>query len=113
MEYAWPLCRSCGSALPHPWRSKRKRQKRVYCSTACVPDALRAANGRRAREVGTVRARLHRFRTEVQRLEGLARITGKDLLVSFAAIEAYARARGYACCESKWLRRMQKDASAA
>jgi len=76
---------------------------------ACVPDSLRAANGRKAREIGTLRARLKVYRAELKRLQALDRITGEDLLASFAAVGNHFYGGGYSACESKWLRRMDQS----
>lgn len=113
MPYAWPLCQSCGDPLTHRWRSKRQGQRRIYCSTSCVPASLRAANGRKAREIGTARARLRRYRAEVKRLQGLEKVTGEDLLASFAAVGNHDYGRGYSCCESKWRRRVAEATATA
>jgi hypothetical protein len=101
-------CRTCGGPLPALWvYRKGRRVKRQYCSMPCVPSSVRAAGGRTGRVQATHAARLRRFRDKLKQLQALERITGEELMATFAAIDSLAYHQGYSKCETKWLRRMK------
>jgi hypothetical protein len=78
----------------------------------CIPRACRSAWGRKGRQQYIVTRRLRLFRSELQRLQALPRITGQELSASFALIADRSYGNGYSAAETKWIRRMrQKEAA--
>lgn len=96
-----PCCETCGKPCKDRWRVKGVPTR--FCSNACVPRALRAKGGRAGRLRASLRRRLTRHRAHLRRLQELPRITGEDLLATFAAISREEYHRGYSACEGKWL----------
>jgi len=112
MRALLPKCErdGCDNRVKQRWRVKGKRSR--WCSVACVPRAFRAEAGRRGRLKNVVERRLALFRGELQRLQSLEKITGQELTATFATIHGRAWDNGYACCESKWLKRPRKKKAA-
>jgi len=100
-----PNCETCGNPVKDRWRVKGVPTR--FCSNQCVPRALRSAGGRRGRLQAAVRRRLARHRGHLKRLQELGRVSGEDLLATFAAISREEYHRGYSASEAKWLWRQQ------
>lgn len=98
-----PHCETCGKPCKRRWRIKGIPTK--YCSNPCVPRQLRAAGGSKGRKAFIVRTRLTRYRSELQRLQALEKITAQELVATFAIVEGRGWDNGYATCEDKWLNR--------
>lgn len=95
-----PSCETCGKPCKDRWRVKGVPTR--FCSNPCVPRELRAAGGRRGRLKAAARRRVQRFQGHLKRLQGLERVTGEDLMATFAAIAREEYKRGYWSCEAKW-----------
>jgi hypothetical protein len=106
----WPICETCGS--PCKARQRKPGQPARFCSVGCIPRACRSAWGRQGRQQYIVTRRLRLFRSELQRLQALDRITAQELAATFALIADRCWDNGYSACETKWIRRMrQKEAA--
>jgi hypothetical protein len=93
-----PLCEAgCGQRVKD-WRCR-------WCSTGCVPHALREAAIRKARTNWAYRRRALFFRTVVARLTAPDhKLTREDLLDSFAVVYRQGWTNGYHAADRKHAR---------